>query len=209
MYVPAAFVEDQPEALYAIMRQCTLPVLVSTITEPAGRSLVATHLPLMFDGQNLIGHVARANEHWKQFDPAAESLAIFKAVDGYVSPSFYATKPQTGKVVPTWNYEAVHAYGRLEIVEDAAQILEIVTTLTNHYEQQRDKPWEVSDAPAEYIATMLKGIVGLKLHVTRLIGARKLSQNKTPADRDGVIAGETLENPALARQMILASKGGK
>jgi transcriptional regulator len=112
-------------------------------------------------------------------------------------------------VVPTWNYEAVHAYGRLEIVEDAAQILEIVTTLTNHYEQQRDKPWEVSDAPAEYIATMLKGIVGLKLHVTRLIGARKLSQNKTPADRDGVIAGETLENPALARQMILASKGGK
>ena len=140
---------------------------------------------------------------------ATESLAIFNSVDGYVSPSFYATKPETGKVVPTWNYEAVHAYGRLEIIEDPAQLLEIVTRLTNRYEEPREKPWQVSDAPDDYIAMQLKGIIGVRLHITRLIGARKLSQNKTPADRAGVIAGQNRENPALARQMILASKGGK
>jgi transcriptional regulator len=209
MYVPPAFVEVEPEALQDIMRQCALPVLVSTLKDEAGPRIGATHLPLMFDGQNLIGHIARANEHWKLLDTAVESLAIFKAVDGYVSPSFYATKAQTGKVVPTWNYEAVHAYGQLEIIEDASQLLEIVTRLTNRYEQPRARPWAVSDAPADYIAAQLKGIVGIKLHVRKLIGARKLSQNKTQADQDGVIAGQTQENPALARQMILASKGGK
>jgi transcriptional regulator len=169
---------------------------------------MATHLPLMIEGQRLVGHVARANEHWKQLDTAAESLAIFKAVDGYVSPSFYATKQETGKVVPTWNYEAVHAYGRLEIIEEPAGILEIVTRLTNRHEQNRVKPWAVSDAPADYIAMQLRGIVGIVLHVSRLVGSRKLSQNKTEADRAGVIAGETEENPALARQMMRASKGG-
>jgi transcriptional regulator len=208
MYVPTAFTEDDPEALHDIMRQCSLPVLVSTARDAAGPRLVATHLPLMIEGQRLVGHVARANEHWKQLDTEVESLAIFKAVDGYVSPSFYATKQETGKVVPTWNYEAVHAYGRLEIIEEPAGILEIVTRLTNRQEQPRAKPWAVSDAPADYIAMQLKGIVGVVLHVSRLVGARKLSQNKTEADRAGVIAGERQENPALARQMIRASKGG-
>jgi transcriptional regulator len=208
MYVPNAFREDDPEVLHDIMRQCTLPVLVSTARDAAGPRLMATHLPLMIEGQRLVGHVARANEHWKQLDTAAESLAIFKAVDGYVSPSFYATKQETGKVVPTWNYEAVHAYGRLEIIEEPAGILEIVTRLTNRHEQNRVKPWAVSDAPADYIAMQLRGIVGIVLHVSRLVGSRKLSQNKTEADRAGVIAGETEENPALARQMMRASKGG-
>ncbi len=210
MYVPPAFAENDTEELYAIMRQCSLPVLVSTLKDAGGAPrLAATHLPLALDGGNLIGHVARANEHWKLLDPDTESLAIFTAVDGYVSPSFYATKRETGKVVPTWNYEAVHAYGRLEIIEDAPRLLEIVTRLTEGYEQLREKPWAVSDAPADYIAAQLKGIVGLRLHVTGLAGARKLSQNKTPADREGVIAGQAQANPALARQMILASKGGK
>jgi transcriptional regulator len=209
LYVPPAFAEDQPEELHAIMRQCSLPILISTLKDNGATRLAATHLPLIFDGENLIGHVARANEHWKLLDPAVESLAIFKTVDGYVSPSFYATKQETGKVVPTWNYEAVHAYGRLEIIEDTADLLDIVTRLTNRHEQPRVAPWAVSDAPADYIAMQLRGIAGVRLHVSRLIGARKLSQNKTQADREGVIAGETKENPALARQMILASKGGK
>ena len=106
--------------------------------------------------------------------------------------------------MPTWNYEAVHAYGRLEVIEEPARILQIVTRLTNQYEGARAKPWKVTDAPPDYIATQLKGIVGLMLHITKLIGARKLSQNKTAADREGVIAGQTRENPALARQMVLA-----
>ncbi len=209
MYVPPAFAEDDPEELQAIMRQSPLPVLVSPLKDGADSRLAATHLPLLIDGSRLIGHVARANEHWKWLDPSRESLAIFTAVDGYVSPSFYATKQQTGKVVPTWNYEAVHAYGRLEIVEDPARLLEIVTRLTDRHEQPRAEPWQVSDAPPDYIAAQLKGIVGVILHVSKLIGARKLSQNKRLEDREGVIAGQTRDNPALARQMIRASKGGK
>ena len=209
MYVPTAFVENDPEELRAIMRRCALPVLISTLEAPDGQRLAATHLPLSLEGDRLIGHLARANEHWRLLDPAVESLAIFKTVDGYVSPSLYPTKQETGRVVPTWNYEAVHAYGRLEIVEDPAAILAIVTGLTERFEAGRQAPWQVSDAPGDYIATQLAGIVGVVLHVSRLIGVRKFSQNKKPADREGVIAGQTRENPALARQMILASKGGR
>jgi transcriptional regulator len=208
MYVPPLFAEDRPEELQAIIRSCSLPILVSTLKDADGARLWATHLPLMFDGQRVVGHIARGNKQWQLLDSAVESMAIFSGVDGYVSPSYYATKPETGRVVPTWNYEAVHIYGRLEVIEDTAKILEIVTSLTNTYEGPRPKPWKVSDAPDDYIATHLKGIVGLVLHVTKLVGARKLSQNKTPADREGVIAGETLDNPALARQMATVHRPG-
>jgi len=209
MYVPAAFKEDRPDELLAIMRQCTLPVLISPIREAGELRLVATHLPLLVSNEKLVGHIARANTQWKQLDPAMESLAIFKAVDGYVSPSHYATKIATGKVVPTWNYEAVHAYGRLEVIEDTDKILEIVTKLTNTYESRRERAWQVTDAPADYLGLQLKGIVGLVLHVSRLVGARKFSQNKTPADLDGVIAGQTRDNPALAERMVEALKAGR
>jgi transcriptional regulator len=201
MYVPVSFAEDRPEELKAIMRSSSLPVLVSPVKDEDGVRLVATHLPLMFDGERLVGHVARANKQWKLLDTSVESMAIFSGVDGYVSPSYYATKRETGRVVPTWNYEAVHAYGRLEVVEDTDKILQIVTQLTNTYEGRRSQPWQVSDAPSDYIAMQLKGIVGLVLHVTRLIGVRKLSQNKTQADRDGVIAGQTRDNLPLAKLM--------
>ncbi len=209
MYIPASFKEDRQDELLEIMRQCTLPILISPIREGGELRLTATHLPLLVSAEKLVGHIARANPQWKLLDTAAEALAIFKTVDGYVSPSHYATKQETGKVVPTWNYEAVHAYGRLEIIEDSARILQIVMALTEHHEKDRPKPWQVSDAPADYIEMQLKGIVGVVLHVTRLEGSRKLSQNKTAADRQGVIAGQTIENPPLARQMILASKGGR
>jgi transcriptional regulator len=197
MYIPPAFAEDRPDELREIMVAASLPVLVSV----GAGGLVATHLPLTLDGDRLIGHFAKANAHWKGFDPAVESVAIFVAVDGYVSPSWYATKGETGKVVPTWNYEAVHAYGRLEILEAAADILPIVTKLTARYEERRAKPWAVSDAPDEYIAAQLKGIVGVVLHISRLEGKRKLSQNKSAADVHGVMAGLAGENPALAAAM--------
>jgi transcriptional regulator len=197
MYVPPAFAEDRPDELREIMAAASLPVLVSV----GAGGLVATHLPLTLDGDRLIGHFAKANAHWKGFDPAVESVAIFVAVDGYVSPAWYATKAETGKVVPTWNYEAVHAYGRLEIFEAPADILPIVTALTARYESQRKKPWAVADAPDEYIAAQLKGIVGVVLHISKLEGKRKLSQNKTAADQHGVIAGLEGENAALAAAM--------
>jgi transcriptional regulator len=204
MYNPPAFVEDRPDELHAIMRAASLPILIS----PAPTGLLATHLPLSFSAPDrLIGHFARANRHWRDFDPAVESLAIFTAVDGYVSPSWYATKPETGKVVPTWNYVAVHATGRLEIIEDPSGILKIVTELTERYEQPRAKPWAVSDAPDDYIAAQLKGIVGMVLHITKLEGKAKLSQNKSSADQDGVIAGLATENPALADAMRKVREG--
>jgi transcriptional regulator len=206
MYVPSLFAEDRPEELQAIMRSSSLPILVSPVKEGDTVSMVATHLPLMLDGSRLVGHIARANKQWQSLDPTAESLAIFSGVDGYVSPSYYATKQETGRVVPTWNYEAVHAYGRLEVIQDTAKILQVVTNLTNKYEGLREKPWKVSDAPDDYIATQLTGIVALVLHITKLIGVRKLSQNKTPADRAGVIAGETRDNPTLAQRMVQATK---
>jgi transcriptional regulator len=196
MYIPPAFAEDRPDELREIMAAASLPILVSAGAD----GLIATHLPLTLtlDGDRLIGHFAKANSHWKRFDPAAESVAIFVAVDGYVSPSWYATKHETGKVVPTWNYEAVHAYGRLEIFEAPGDILPIVTTLTERYEGQRETPWAVADAPADYIAAQLKGIVGVVLHISRLEGKRKLSQNRNAADQRGVIAGLAGENEALA-----------
>ena len=131
MYNPPAFVEERPEELQAIMRAASLPILIS----PSRNGLLATHLPLRFHAPDrLVGHVARANPHWRDFDPEAESLAIFVAADGYVSPSWYPSKAETGKVVPTWNYQAVHVTGRLETVEAPGRLLEIVTGLTNLYE---------------------------------------------------------------------------
>jgi transcriptional regulator len=209
MYVPTLFAEDRPDEIQAIINSCSLPILVSTLKDADGVRLNATHLPLMLDGERLVGHIARANKQWQLLDTTVESMAIFSGVDGYVSPSFYATKQETGRVVPTWNYEAVHAYGRLEVIQDTSKILEVVTRLTNKYEGVRQKPWKVSDAPDDYVATQLKNIVALVLHITKLIGVRKLSQNKTPADRAGVIAGETRDNPVLARHMISASKESK
>jgi transcriptional regulator len=205
MYIPRAFAEERPAELREIMQSCALPVLVSPVRDHEGDGggvrMVATHLPLLLSGETLLGHMARANPHWQSFDTSAESLAIFSGVNGYVSPSLYASKQETGKVVPTWNYEAVHAYGRLEIIEDPARILAVVSSLTDHHEAPRKAPWKVSDAPEDYIAAQLKGIVALVLHITSVQGVRKLSQNKSPADREGVIAGHSTENPLLAQRM--------
>lgn len=198
MYTPPAFAQSRPEELLAIMRAASLPVLIS----PTASGLIATHMPLYVAAPDrIIGHVAKANTHWRGILPGSDSLAIFTGADGYVSPSWYPSKAETGKVVPTWNYQAVHATGTLEIIEDPAELLAIVTTLTEQHETGRAKPWAVSDAPADYIAAQLKGVVGLVLHVTKLEGKAKLSQNKSMADRAGVIDGAALENPALAAAM--------
>lgn len=158
--------------------------------------------------------MARANPHWRDVQTDTESLAIFSAADGYISPSWYPSKAETGRVVPTWNYQAVHATGRLEIIEDPAALLAIVTGLTERYEAGRPQPWAVRDAPADYIAAQLKAIVGIVLYVTRLEGKAKLSQNKSLGDRQGAAEGAARENPALgdammrALQRTTASNGG-
>jgi transcriptional regulator len=198
MYNPPAFVEARDAELQAIMRAASLPLLVS----PGLNGLLASHLPLSFVAPDrLIGHLAKANTHWRDFDPAQESLAVFTAADGYVSPSWYATKAETGKVVPTWNYQAVHVTGRLEIIDDAAEKHTIVTQLTERFENARAKPWAVSDAPDGYIAGQLKGIVGVVLHIRTIDGKVKLSQNRSEQDQLGVIHGLETENPPLAAAM--------
>ena len=203
MYNPPAFVETRPDELQAIMRAASLPILIS----PGKTGLLVTHMPLDFKAPGrVVGHIARANPHWREFDPSLESVAIFTAVDGYISPSWYASKAETGKVVPTWNYQAVHATGRLEIIEDPTALLKIVTELTQRHETGRPKPWAVSDAPADYIASQLKGIIGIVLHISKLEGKAKLSQNKSEADQEGVIAGVAIENPALAEAMRKTQK---
>lgn len=198
MYVPPAFVEDRLDVLQGAMRRTGLANLV---TAGAG-GLMATPLPLMVDAAagpygTLYGHLARANPQWRE-TPSLDALAIFMGPDAYVSPGWYATKRETGKVVPTWNYITVHASGPVEFFEDAAELLDVVTRLTTVHENGRAEPWAVTDAPAPFVASQLKGIVGLRMEIRALQGKWKLSQNRPLADRQGVVAGMTADGVAMA-----------
>ena len=189
MYVPPAFREDDPSMLRQIMREARLSTLVTATAE----GLLATPLPLILDeseGEHgvLYGHLAKANPQWN-LPVTGEALVIFPGPDAYVTPSWYAAKREHGKVVPTWNYVAVHAYGRAEFFSDEDRLLEAVTRLTNLYERPRAEPWAVTDAPESFIKSQLKGIVGLRLPITRLEGKRKMSQNRSADDREGVAEG--------------------
>lgn len=206
MYTPPAFREDRPEILHAIMRQARLALLVSN---GAGGVPGISHLPLMLSaGQGvIIGHLARANPHWRALREAGRAVAVFPGPEGYISPSSYASKAEHHRVVPTWNYEAVHAEGPVEIVEDAARLHEIVSTLTDLHEATRENPWRVTDAPDDFIAGQLKGIVGMVLRIETLTGKRKLSQNRSAADQAGALAGLTTEQAPLAHAMRAVTKG--
>ncbi len=189
MYIPPAFEEGDPEVLRQMIQQARLANLVTA----TGDGLMATPLPLLLDpgeGQfgTLYGHLAKANPQWRTA-PIGEAMAIFAGPDAYVTPSWYAAKQEHGKVVPTWNYTAVHAYGFVEFFEDEARLLEVVSRLTNLHERPRRQPWSVTDAPEAFIHSQLKGIVGLRMPITRLDGKRKLSQNRSAEDRTGVAEG--------------------
>lgn len=189
MYLPPHFRDDDIPGIHATIRAARLCNLVTATAD----GLIASPLPMILDETEtpngvLYGHVAKANPQWKT-PPVGEAMAIFMGPDAYVSPSWYATKQETGKVVPTWNYVAVHAYGPVEFFEDADRLLAVVTRLTEKHEQGRDKPWAVSDAPEDFIRAQLKGIVGLRLPIARLDAKRKMSQNRNEADRAGVADG--------------------
>jgi transcriptional regulator len=198
MYQPAHFVQDDPEALQRLMREHPLASLVHLGPE----GLTADPIPLEFDAASgqLRGHVARANPLWRQADGQAV-LALFSGPQAYVSPSFYPSKALTHKVVPTWNYTVVQAHGMLRAVDDAPWLHALVTRLTDHHEAPRPLPWAVADAPDDYVRQMLRAIVGIEIAVTRLVGKWKLSQNRSAADRAGVVsglAGGTAEAQATA-----------
>jgi len=203
MYIPPAFREDDPAVIRQIMNDTGLATLITATPE----GLVATPLPLFFAQEGelgvLYGHVARANPQWS-LPVAGEALAIFQGPDAYITPSWYASKGEHGKVVPTWNYIAVHAYGAVEFFEDAQRLHHLVTRLTEQHESQRSEPWAVSDAPADFIKAQLRGIVGLRLAITRIEAKRKLSQNRPAADREGVAAG--LGRGASENERILSGQ---
>ena len=202
MYNPKHFEETRVEVLHQLIRQHAFAALVTS--GPDGLS--ANHIPLEIDPEpaplgTLRGHVARGNPLWKQTTADNETLVIFQGPSTYITPSWYATKQQTGKVVPTWNYAIVHAYGRIRFTENAGWLRRLLTQLTDHHESSRSAPWKLSDAPDEFIERQMQAIVGIEIPITRLIGKWKVSQNRPAADRAGVIAGLAQNGDATSQAM--------
>lgn len=189
MYVPPAFRESDLSSIHEAMFASGLAQLVTATAS----GILCTPLPLFLDASEgemgtLYGHVAKANPQWREA-AVGEALAIFMGPDAYVSPSWYESKRRDGKVVPTWNYLAVHAHGPVEFFDDADRLLDVVTRLTDRHEEARPEPWSVTDAPADFVRAQLKGIVGLRLPIARIDAKRKASQNRSAEDRAGVKAG--------------------
>jgi len=203
VYVPAHFSETRVDVLHDAIRRSGLAILVS----PTVDGLIASHIPLLLDPDpapygTLVGHLARPNPQAR--GTTGEALAIFQANDGYITPSWYPTKRENGKVVPTWNYIAIHAYGTLEFFDDPARLLDIVTRLTERHESTRPAPWAVSDAPANFVQGMLRGIIGFAMPIARLEGKVKMSQNRPPADRAGVVEGLLADGRDDLAQLVRA-----
>jgi transcriptional regulator len=186
MYTPPLFAVTGQDQLDQILENAGLGCLITH--GPDG--LFASHLPFVHDAADhrLRGHLAMANPH-RRMAGGGEALVVFQGVDAYISPGFYPSKAEHGKVVPTWNYEAVHVHGRLVWHEDAAWLRANVAALTDRFERGRQDPWSIEDAPEPYIDAMLGAIVGVELRITRVEAKRKLSQNRNAADRAGVIEG--------------------
>jgi transcriptional regulator len=189
MYQPDHFRVEDAAQMHALMRVRPFAALVS-----AGASgLYASHLPTVLKEEGRHGliecHLARANPHCKDLAEVGEALMIFQGPEGYITPNWYPTKAQSGKVVPTWNYAVVHAYGKPEVMNDADWLRRHVTELTEQQEKSEPKPWAVTDAPASYIDVMLRGIVGFRFAIARLEGKWKMSQNRDIQDRAGVVKG--------------------
>jgi transcriptional regulator len=210
MYDVAAFREDRVEVMHALIRAHPLATLVTM----GAQGLEANHIPFLIDAApatdgafgTLRGHVARANPVWRSFNAEVDVLAVFQGPQDYITPSWYPSKAQHGKVVPTWNYAVVHAHGTLKIVDDAEWLRKLVTRLTVSQESPLAKPWQVTDAPADYIDTMLKAIVGIEIPVRRMQGKWKMSQNRLPQDRDGVIAGLEARGDEASQAMLNAMR---
>lgn len=188
MYVPSLFKEDRIEVLRDTIRNARLATLVTLTSD----GLIASHVPMLLDLDpapygTLIGHLAGPNPQAR--GAIGEALAIFQGPEAYITPSWYETKRRTGKVVPTWNYVAIHARGTIEFFNDSQRLRDVVTRLTRRFEARRPEPWAVTDAPTNFTEMMLKGIVGFALRITRLEGKWKMSQNRSAEDRAGVIAG--------------------
>ena len=173
---------------------------LAAIVWRGSKALDVVHVPLMLRGDSLVGHMSRNNS--LLHEDGTEILAIFRAAEAYVTPSWYASKPEHGKVVPTWNYVVTHVHGRLRVIDDAAWVRAQIEELTDRQEGARAAPWAVSDAPPEFIEAMQKAIVGLEIPIARITGVRKASQNREARDRAGVIEGLAAEASPAAAGML-------
>jgi transcriptional regulator len=189
MYIPNTNREDRLSVLHQLMEDQPFASLITV----GSSGLFASHIPMVLEqngGKGLLkGHISRANTQWRDYSSSVESLAIFSGPQHYITPSWYPEKQETGKVVPTWNYVVVHVYGYLKVIEDGEWLMAHLRQLTNIHEAGSPVPWQVGDAPADYIASQLKGIVGLEMAIERLEGKWKVSQNRSERDRDGVAKG--------------------
>jgi transcriptional regulator len=190
MYIPQANKEDRLPVLHKLMED---QPFISLVTMGAS-GLFASHIPMVLERNGtalglLKGHLSRANPQWREFSPSVEALAIFSGPQHYITPNWYPEKAANGKVVPTWNYAVVHAYGHLKVIEDGEWLMAHLNTLTTIHEAGSPAPWKVTDAPADYIASLARGIVGLEMVIERIEGKWKVSQNRSEQDRSGVADG--------------------
>ena len=202
MYIPRHNEENRVPVMHALMRAHPLATLVTL----ANAGLFASHIPMVLENDGsefglLKGHISRANTQWRELEPTVDALAIFAGHQHYISPNWYPETREHGKEVPTWNYVVVHAHGPLKVVHDEHWLLHHVASLTDIHEAGFPTPWKVSDAPANFIHSLLHGIVGLELPIRRLEGKWKVSQNRTESERAGVIEGLTQLNTAESRAM--------
>lgn len=203
MYLPAHFAEPRLEELHRIVRDNAFGMLVTNTAS----GLEAHHLPVYLDVDQgaqgaLVAHVARANPVWREVRDGDPVLVVFRGAQGYVSPNWYPGKHETHRRVPTWNYEVVHAHGTFHVHDDERFVRGVVARLTRQHEADQPQPWNMGDAPADYLAEQLRHIVGIEIRITRLEGKRKLSQHHEPRDREGAIRGlEASGNPRLAQAM--------
>lgn len=217
MYLPKHFEESRPEVLQALVREHPLATL---ITQDRAGALQANPVPMLLDPPGdlagapphgtLRGHVARANPLWRDTNIEVDALVVFQGAQRYISPSWYPSKAEHGKVVPTWNYIVVQARGRLRAIDDAAWLHAFVTRLTDRFEAAGSAPWKVSDAPDDYVASMLRAIVGIEIDIASIAGKWKVSQNRSDADQAGVAAGlaslDNAEANAMAAAVASASR---
>jgi transcriptional regulator len=210
MYQPPAFREDRVEVQHQLIRDNPLGLLIST----GEAGLMANSIPFLIyadEGEKgtLRAHVARANQQWEMLQQMPECLIVFQGSQDYITPSWQPTKQETHKVVPTWNYVAVHVWGKARVVEDAAWLLRQLEELTHSQEHVRTTPWNVSDAPGDFVTAQMKGIVGLEIPIDRVEGKWKVSQNRIESDRRGIVEGLLAQGKSSAGMAALVVERGK
>lgn len=210
MYIPKHFDEPRVNILHELIRARPLSTLITL----SSVGLTANHIPLHLSEYpiplgTLRGHVARSNTIWSDFVENVEVLAVFHGPDVYITPSWYPTKAETGRVVPTWNYAVAHAYGTLRVIDDTAWLRTHLEALTAHNEALMAKPWHLSDAPHDFTEKLVAAIVGIEIVITRLLGKWKISQNQLPQNRAGVIHGLSASGSAESLEMAALVESAK